>query len=114
MDYDFDSSADVIAFIGLRGIVYVRFSCNLHLSSFQRNSNMEINVYLWTMSDGQHHPAARSPEIHHHLGTRASYISSVSITSLRLMVVVRMGRLKCLVIFDWRDGRVLFVSEFFW
>ena len=32
-DYDFDSSADVITFIGLRGMVYVCFSWNLHLSS---------------------------------------------------------------------------------
>ena len=33
-DYDFDSSADVITFIGLQGMVYVRFSWNPHLSSF--------------------------------------------------------------------------------
>lgn len=88
-EYCFDPGADVIAFVEPRDRV-----------------DMQLIVHLRRMSDGGYHPDAQCPTIHYsRSGATMRYITVVSITSSRLMVLASGNHL---VVWDWRSAWVLF------
>jgi hypothetical protein len=85
--------------------------------SFWCYSDLMMEVYLRTMSDGRIHPDARCPTIcYSRSGTRVNYIHSILITNYRLVVIVQLrkrGRGFAVIIWDWKSSQVLFVRRLF-
>lgn len=118
-DYCFYPDADVMAFFfgpqdQLR-CVHSWWQSKFR-AHFQCSNDFEIEIHLKTVSGGRDHPAARCPTIHYSLrDALMGYISTVSITSSRLMAVARPESrvLPVIIIWDWKTSQVLFVCQLF-
>ena len=74
----------------------------------------EYTLHLWSMTSGQPHPAAGNPTISYPRirVTHVDVVSSVSITNSRLAILVGTPPDAWeMVVWDWRTGRILLVSE---
>lgn len=77
-----------------------------------------IGVHLWTMTTGRPHPAAENPILSLD-ETDMTAVFSTSITNSRLAILVGFPPLpnmtnqngKRMVVWDWRTGRILLVSD---
>ena len=80
------------------------------LNSFRRNSDMQIAIYLRTLSSGGLHPAAQFPTFHYSRRCNEAFRRfSVSVTNSRLAIVAEAMFETYLVIWDWKSARILFV-----
>jgi len=112
-DYSFYPGADIIAFAALQEetCVYlvVKF---VAASSLRRDSDVQIVIYLRTLSSGGFHPLARCPTISYpQKGGDVDDISFISISSSRLVVSAPLEHGGCMVIWDWRSAQILFVRQ---
>jgi hypothetical protein len=80
-------------------------------------SHSEYALHLWSMTTGQPHPAAENPILSYprtsEINTEAD-VYSVSITNSRLAVLIenrKTGEGVKMVVWDWRTGNILLVSE---
>ena len=82
------------------------------MSSFRRDSEMQITVHLRTLSSGRPHPAAQCPTIlYSRRGANVYDIPFVSVTGSRLAVRMSVQRGTWVVIWDWKSGHILFVRQ---
>lgn len=82
----------------------------------QYGSNPRITIHLRTLSDGSNHPAAQFPAIYYSPQGAMSRVRGrkISITNSRLMLRMICWELRhSLVIWDWKSGQILCVSQYF-
>ena len=83
------------------------------VTSLRQNSDLCVVINLMTLSSGEPHPAAQYPTLHWRRDAMVAMHSSVSVTNSRLAVFVCGWRERCLVIWNWKSGRILFVRQSF-
>jgi hypothetical protein len=80
-------------------------------------SHSEFALHLWSMTSGHPHPDAENPIISYSRireATTSVEVNSISITNSRLAILVgHPNPMKGVevVVWDWRTGRILLVSD---